>query len=185
MFLLLWLASLIFSSVPAPAVGAAELKAELVNTTKEGIFAAFPTGQVQLTYPDGRTKLLKYRSHLQPVVADGKVYIFTTKDAKVTGIVVYDAASGQGQSFPLPDDLKLNFNLSYFGTFGQPGFSPDGTKVAYYFVDGESKHKPKFGFVDLTGKVSGTASVRLGRGFFGRDGARGGGRIWETQMGLH
>jgi hypothetical protein len=125
LLLLLSLAGLMFSAVPPPAVGAAELKAELVNKTWEGdrlIF--FKTGQVQLSFPNGRTKHLPYRSHLEPVVADGKVYIFTSKNGiLLTGIVVYDAARGQGQSFPLPKDLKL-----------QPSFSPDGTKVAYYFL---------------------------------------------------
>jgi hypothetical protein len=122
------LASLIFCLSLASAARASELKAELVKRTWEGAPASFLTGQVQLTFPDGRTKLLKYRSHLRPVVAEGKVYIFTTKDAKVNGIVVYDSPKGRGQSFPLPVDLKLN---SYFG---QPSFSPDGTMVAYYFV---------------------------------------------------
>jgi hypothetical protein len=124
------LACLIFCLSLASAAGAQELKAELVNKVGEGWVASIPTGQVQLTYPDGRTKLLPYRSHFQPVVADGKVYIFTTKDIELTGIIVYDAVKDRGKSFPLPEDLKLN---SYFS---QPSFSPDGTKVAYYFVDG-------------------------------------------------
>jgi hypothetical protein len=51
--LLLFLASLIFSAVPAPAVGATELKAELVKKTMEGTTVGIMTGQVQLTYPDG------------------------------------------------------------------------------------------------------------------------------------
>ena len=152
--LLLFLASLMFCAVPAPAVGAAELKAELVNKTPEGIVASMPTGPVQLTYPDGHTKLLPYRSHLQPVVADGKVYIFTTEDLEVTGIVVYDSAQGRGQTLPLPEDLKRNHY------FGQPSFSPDGTKVAYYFFsDYEKPSQPekrqsafKSYFIDRTGK---------------------------------
>ena len=154
LLLLFFLASLIFCAVPAPAVGAAELKAELVKKTPEGILASMPTGPVQLTYPDGHTKLLPYRSHLQPVVADGKVYIFTTKDLEVTGIVVYDSAKGRGQTLPLPEDLKRNHY------FGQPSFSPDGTKVAYYFVsDDEKPSQPekrqsefKSYFIDRTGK---------------------------------
>jgi hypothetical protein len=173
--LLLFLASLIVCA--APAVGAAELKAELVKKTEEGdaVFTHL-TGQVQLTYPDGQTKLLPYRSHLQPVVAGGKVFIFTTKDAKLTGIAVYDSAKGRGQTFPLPEDLKRN------NYFGQPSFSPDGTKVAYYFIGGKSLANFKFGFVDRTGKVvippqfdwaenfsGGQATVRIGRPGTGKE----------------
>jgi hypothetical protein len=140
--LLLFLASLMFCAVPAPAVGAAELKAELVKKKNESNVATVLTGQVKLTFPDGRTRLLPYRSYLQPVVAGGKVYILTGKNAMLTGIVVYDAAKGRGQSFPLPEDLKLN---SYFG---QPSFSPDGTKLAYYY------HAPgQSGFINREGKV--------------------------------
>ena len=122
------LAGLIFCVVPASEVVAAELKAELVKETLEGTTVGFMTGQVQLTYPDGRTILLKYRSCRKPLVVDGKVYIFTTKDGEVTGIVVYDSAGGRGQSFPLPEDLKLD------PYFCRPSFSPDGTKIAYYFL---------------------------------------------------
>jgi hypothetical protein len=142
LFLLFCLAGLIFCSIPFPAVDAAELKAELVNKKDEGMLATVLTGPVQLTYPDGRTRLLPYRSHLQPVVANGKVYIFTTKEGDLTGLVVYDNAKGRGQSFPLPEDLKLN---SYFG---QPSFSPDGTKVAYYYYA-----PAQYGFINLEGKV--------------------------------
>jgi hypothetical protein len=144
LILLLFLASLIFCA--APAVCAAELKAELVNKVWEGWSgASLLTGPVQLTFPDGRTKLLPYRSHLQPVVADGKVYIFTTKNLAITRIVIYDSASGRAQSFPLPEDLDSN---NYFSS---PSFSPDGTKVAYYFHQ-EAKHKPHWSFIDRTGK---------------------------------
>jgi hypothetical protein len=153
------LASLIFCSYPASAAGAAELKAQLVNKIWEGDgLIPFETGQVQLTFPDDRTRLLTYRSHLEPMVADGKVYIFTSKDGiLLTGIIVYDAVRGRGHSFPLPKDLKLD-------SF-QPSFSPDGTKVAYYFFDGESKHKPKFGFVDLRGRVVVSPRFDWGRSF--------------------
>jgi hypothetical protein len=150
--LLLFLASLIFCAAPAPAVGAAELKAELVNKIEEGTVA---TGQVQLTYPDGRTKLLPYRSHLEPVVVGRKVYIFTTREAKLTGIVIYDSAKGRGQTFPLPQDLKQ----THF--FPQPSSSPDGTKVAYYVVAEpekepplwERKPEPERWFIDRMGKI--------------------------------
>jgi hypothetical protein len=126
--LLLCLTGFMFWAVPAPALGATELKAKLVKETMEGTTVEFMTGQVQLTYPDGRTKLLKYRSCRELLVVDGKVYIFTTKDGEVTGIVVYDSAKGRGQSFPLPEDLKLD------PYFCRPSFSPDATKVAYYFL---------------------------------------------------
>ena len=125
---LLCLAVMIFFAVQAPEVVAAELKAELVKKTMEGTTVGFMTGQVQVTYPDGHTKLLKYRSDSKPLVVEGKVYILTTKDGEVTGIVVYDSAKGRGQSFPLPEDLKVD---PYFCS---PSFSPDGTKVAYYFL---------------------------------------------------
>jgi hypothetical protein len=127
-------------------VGAAELKAELVNMEIEGEAISQDTGQVQLTFPDGRTRLLPYRSHLQPVVANGKVHIFTAKDASITGIVVYEVANGRGQTFPLPDDLKRD------PTFVQPSFSPDGTKVAYYFDAGEINSESQLGFIDRAGK---------------------------------
>jgi hypothetical protein len=153
LLVLLFLASLIVCAVPA--ADAAKLKAELVNKEPEGILASMPTGPVQLTYPNGRTRLLPYRSHLQPVVANGKVYIFTTKDLEVTGIVIYDSAKGRGQTFPLPEDLKCN------NYFGQPSFSPDGTKVAYYFVSDQGmpsqpekrRIEPKRWFIDRTGKI--------------------------------
>jgi hypothetical protein len=144
---LLCLAVMTFCSVPIPAVGASELKAKLVNKKDEpsgGLSRS--TGQVQLIFPDGHTRLLPYRSYLQPLVIGGKVYIFTTKDAVLTGIVIYDSAKGRGQSFPLPKDLKRH------RYFGQPSFSPDGTKVAYYFNNGESKFELQLSFIDLTGK---------------------------------
>jgi hypothetical protein len=141
--LLLFLACLIFCA--APAVDAAALKVELVNKTEEGECILYYTGQVQLTYPDGRTQLLPYRSHLQPVAADGKVYIFTTKGPKITRIVVYDSTKRKEKSCPVPEDFKFPY-------FGQPSFSPDGTKVAYYFFSGESLSKPKFSLVDRMGK---------------------------------
>jgi hypothetical protein len=142
------LASLIFCLFLTSAARATELKAELVHKVWEGEAIGAHTGQVQLTFPDGRIKLLEYRSHLEPLVADGKVYIFTTKNGNVTGILVYDSAKGRGQSFPLPDDLKQKFN-SYFG---QPSFSPDGTKVAYYITAGEINSESQPGFIDRTGK---------------------------------
>jgi hypothetical protein len=113
--LLVFLASLMFCAAPAPAVGAAELKAELVNQKDEpsgGLSRS--TGQVQLIFHDGHTRLLPYRSYLQPLVIGGKVHIFTTKDAVLAGIVIYDSAKGRGQSFPLPKDLKRH------RSFGQP-----------------------------------------------------------------
>jgi hypothetical protein len=145
--LLLCLAGPLFGAVPAPAAGAAELKAELVNKVREGWSgASLPTGQVKLTYPDSRTKLLPYRSHLQPVVADGKVCIFATKNLDITRIVVYDSASNRAQSFPLPEDLER------YNYFGSPSFSPDGTKVAYYFHQ-EGKYEAKYGFIDRKGQA--------------------------------
>jgi hypothetical protein len=138
--LLLFLVGLIFCAAPAPVVNAAELKAELVNKIEEGEALSRLTGPVQLTYPDGRTKLLPYRSHLEPVVVGRKVYIFTTREAKLTGIVIYDSVRGRGQSFPLPQDLKQTHY------FPQPSFSPDGTKVAYYFIAGERKSEPRADF---------------------------------------
>jgi hypothetical protein len=85
------------AAVPALAVGAAELKAELVNKVMEDWGGmGFPTGQVELTYPDGRTQLLPYRSHLQPVEADGKVYIFVTEGGEVNSIMIYDRRQRPG-----------------------------------------------------------------------------------------
>ena len=140
--MLLCLTSLIFSSVPAPAVGAPELKAELVNKTWEGWSGASPpTARCRSPFPNSHTKLLPYHSHLQPVVADGKVYIFTTKNLGASRIVVYGPGRGRGQSFPLPEDLG-----------GSPSFSPDGTKVAYYSHQ-EAEHVPHWSFIDRTGKT--------------------------------
>jgi hypothetical protein len=139
---------LVFCEITALPADAAELKAELVNKKDEPAEAlSHSTGQVQLTFPDGHTRLLPYRSYLQPSVIGGKVHIFTTKDALLTGIVIYDSAKGRGQSFPLPKDLKRN------PYFGRPSFSPDGTKVAYYVSNGESKSEPKLDFfIYRTGK---------------------------------
>ena len=138
------LAGLMFCAFPPPAVNAAELKAELVNkVTEDWGGMGFPTGQVQLTFPDGLTLLLPYRSHLQPVVADGKVHLFVTEGGEVNSVVIYDPAKGQGQSFyPLPGDLD-----PYFGS---PSFSPDGTRVAYYCPLGPRQES---GFIDRTGKI--------------------------------
>jgi hypothetical protein len=142
LFLLIFLAGLLFWGISA--VGAAELKAELVNKVMEewgGM--GYPTGEVMLTFPDGRTLLLPYRSHLQPVVGDGKVHIFVTEGAEIKSIMIYDPAKGQGQSFyPLPDDLD-----PYFGS---PSFSPDGTRIAYYCHLGARQES---GFIDRTGKI--------------------------------
>ena len=118
---LLCLAVMIFFAVQAPEVVAAELKAKLVKKTMEGTTVGFMTGQVQVTYPDGHTKLLKYRSDSKPLVVEGKVYILTTKDGEVTGIVVYDSAKGRGQSFPLPEDLKVD---PYFSLPVSPPTAP-------------------------------------------------------------
>jgi hypothetical protein len=161
LILLLFLACLMFCAAPAPAVRAAELKAELVKKTMEGTTVGFLTGQVQLTFPDGHTQLLPYRSHLPPVAANGKVYIFTTnKEGEITRIVVYDSAKGRGQSLLLPEDLKRN---PYFGS---PSFSPDGTKVAYYFFERKSSAQPKFGFIDRTGKMVVSPQFEYGGGNF-------------------
>ena len=124
LLLLFSLPAPIFCAVPSPAVGAAELKAELVNKVMEewgGV--GFPSGQVQLTFPDGRTQFLPYRSHLPLVVPDGKVHIFVTEGGEVNSIVIYDPAKGWGQFFH-----SLNYLDPYFGS---PSFSPDGTRVAY------------------------------------------------------
>jgi hypothetical protein len=153
--LLLSLAGLIFCAALSPAVSAAELKAELVNKAEEGTGVTIATGQVQLTYPDGRTRLLPYRSHLDPVVVGRKVYIFITRKAKLTGIVIYDSAKGRGQTFSLPQDLKQTHY------FPQPSFSPDGTKVAYYVVAKPKKEPPLWQrkpeserwFIDRMGKT--------------------------------
>jgi hypothetical protein len=144
---------------PAPSmelqleVGAAPLKAELANRFEKGregyltrLFDA--TGQVQVTWPDGRTQLLPYCSHLQPAVApDGRICIFTSENQSLTGMVAYDSARGFGESFPLPEDLRRHPETS------QPSFSPDGAKVAYYFGGKtEGQLEIRAGLMDLTGK---------------------------------
>jgi hypothetical protein len=135
-------------------VSAAEPKAELVNrfdSGREGYLARLldSTGQVQLTFPDGRTQLLPYRTHLQPVVADGKVYFFTSQYNFLTGVVVYDSAKGWGESSRLPEDLHSNGNWE----IGQPSFSPDGTMVAYY-VKEKANVEMRFALIDLTGPTA-------------------------------
>jgi hypothetical protein len=93
----------------------------------------FQTGQVKLIFPDKRTKLLPYRSYIKPQVADGRVYIFTTKDGKLTSLVIYQAQTDKAETFPVPKGLD-----PYFGA---PSFSPDGAKVAYYVVGKDGKGK--------------------------------------------
>ncbi len=129
---------LLILALAHPGPGA-ELKAGLANPTAEPLEGPvdFPTGQVELTFPDGRTRLLSFRSRFQPLVADGLVYILPTKDGKLTEIVVYNAADGRVRSFAPPGDLDPYF--------GNPSFSPDGTRVAYY---------------QLSQKVQGRARVR-------------------------
>jgi hypothetical protein len=142
------LASLIFCSYLPSVVRAAELKAQLVNKIWEGEGLVLrETGQVQLTFPDGRIRLLPYRSCLPPRVVGGKIYIFTTREEELTGIVVYDTSRNQGESYPVPADLKRESH--------SPCFSPDGTKVAYYFVS-----FPDAVFIDRTGKIVKEPPVR-------------------------
>jgi hypothetical protein len=140
------MASLMFCSAPAPAVRPAELKAELVNVVTEKFprksFPTHRTGEVQLTYPDGRIQILPYRSHFSPVVANGKVYILVSEFGELNSIVIYDPAKSWGQSFPLPDDFDP--------LFSSPSFSPDGTRVAYYCRLGGRWEN---GFIDETGKT--------------------------------
>jgi hypothetical protein len=53
------------------------LRAELVHKIlDEGPLYRLYLGWVQVTFPDGRVKILPYRTHLEPVVAQGRVYFF-------------------------------------------------------------------------------------------------------------
>jgi hypothetical protein len=95
---------------------------------------SFETGQVQIIFPDGRIRLLPYRSCLDPLLVYGRVFILTTKDGLLTGIVVYHLEKGHSQAYPLPKYLHPYFSC--------PSFSPDGTKLAHYEVT-----KPRYGRV--------------------------------------
>lgn len=115
---------------PAPPVWGQVLQASLVQ--KEMADAgpvSFETGLVQVAFPDGKVEVLPYRTHLTPVAAKGRVFIFPSRKGSITGIVVYDAQTRKKRDFPLPPDLD-----PYFST---PSVSPDGAKMAYYVLTGK------------------------------------------------
>jgi hypothetical protein len=109
------------------------LQVRLVNKIaepREGP-VSFDTGQVEIVFPDGRTRLLPYRTYLTPLVVNDRIYLFPAKEGQIRGMVIYQAESGGAKSFPLPEDLD-----PYFGS---PSFSPDGAKIAYYRVKGDGR----------------------------------------------
>ena len=83
-FLLLCLVALLFCAGPAPAASTAELKAELVKKYTGGNLSlnAHRPGATHLSRRPYQTPAVPV--NLQPVVAKGKVYIFTTEDLAVT-----------------------------------------------------------------------------------------------------
>lgn len=112
---------------PWPAVSG-ELRARLVNKRVIGAEGpvGFSVGQVEVTFPDGRTKLLPYQSYLEPLTVGDQVFILPTEDLQLTRIFIYHAKTDKTASYRLPLDLD-----PYFGS---PSFSPDGKKIAYYQV---------------------------------------------------
>jgi hypothetical protein len=88
----------------------------------------FKTGQVNLLFPDGTSKLLPYRSHLIPRIIDNRqVYIFPSSGGELEGkAVIYDVGTGEIKTLDLPADIDRYFAC--------PEFSPGGNRIAYYVV---------------------------------------------------
>lgn len=96
------------------------------------------TGNIKITFPNGKSKILPYKTNLTPSVIGDQVYIITTnKLGDVSGIIIYNTKTGQPKKYPLPTDID-NLKKRYFCS---PSFSPDGNKLAYYIVfdDGNGK----------------------------------------------
>ena len=126
---ILALLCLLALSPASPAWGQG-LKASLVQKKMADAGpVSFETGLVQVAFPDGKVEVLPYRTHLTPVAAKGRVFIFPAREGRITGIVVYDANKRQARNFPLPSDLD-----PYFGA---PRVSPDGARMAYYVITGK------------------------------------------------
>ncbi len=131
--LVLLMALALLPAAASPGPGEKKLKVRLVNLKMEPLDGpvSFSTGQVEITLADGRVQFLPYRTHILPRVVDRRVLIFPTKNGELSGIIRYDAAAHQAQSFPLPPDLH-----PYFAS---PSFSPDGGRVAFYVVGGQGQ----------------------------------------------
>ncbi|MBW1990669.1 MAG: PD40 domain-containing protein [Deltaproteobacteria bacterium] len=112
----------------AAAAAAGSLQARLVNKQPAGEPGpvSFYLGQVEVTRPDGTSKLLPYWSYLEPQVAGERVVFLPTRGLKLTRIFFYHPQSDKITSYRLPLDLDP--------FFGCPSFSPDGKKIAYYLV---------------------------------------------------
>jgi hypothetical protein len=113
-----------------------ELVGKVLGPTDAPVWVV--TGKVKITYPNGKSKILPYKTKLAPSVIGDQVYIITTnKLGDVSGIIVYNTKTNQPKKYPLPtdiDNLKKRF-------FCSPSFSPDGNKLAYYIVFDDGKGK--------------------------------------------
>lgn len=100
----------------------------------------FDTGNIKITFPDGKSKILPYKTHYDPpgIIVGEKVHIITTNtQGYVSGIIIYDAKTHQTHKYPLPPDLN-SLKKKFFCS---PSFSPDGAKLAYYIVFDDGKGK--------------------------------------------
>jgi hypothetical protein len=124
--LVLCLAMAILGPGVVSEVAAGGLQARLVNKQplEEAGPVSFFVGQVEVTLPEGKKKLLPHWSYLEPQVAGDRVFFLPTQGVKLTRVFTYDARTDKTSSFRLPHDMD-----PYFGS---PSFSPDGGKLAYY-----------------------------------------------------
>jgi len=100
----------------------------------------FNTGKIKITLPNGKSKILPYKTHYDPpaLVIGDKIYIITTNgQGYVSDIIIYNTKTDQSKKYPLPTDIN-NLKKKFFCSLS---FSPDGNKLAYYIVFDDGKGK--------------------------------------------
>jgi len=138
--MIIYLITILFLIVSTYSYAAVSL--ELVNKVLGPPEAPllFNTGNIKVTLPNGKSKILPYKTHYDPpgsIIGD-KVYIITTNtQGYVSGIIIYNTKTDQTKKYPLPSDIN-NLKKRFFCS---PSFSPDGSKLAYYIVFDDGKGK--------------------------------------------